>query len=177
MLTLVKTGEDTLRADSSSYLYFVLADARENSNPHPKKEDSAGKNKNNNRNVKNNTEQKETDKEKRKDKETADDEEDKDPYDLTIILTDVKGDTASLPLSHFRHLQRQIEAKLMKADFMYDGPESEIVFQSYFFPLADFAMKNPGLNIMKIQKIQFLFNRTEEGVLVIDNIGYWRKPD
>ena len=159
IFTIVKTGTDSLKTDSAAYLYFVIADAREDSNPYP-------------------GEEKDTIHDRidfKKIKTEIGENEEKEPYDLTILITDANGNSASLPLSHFKHLQRQIETKLMKADFMSDEANSELVFQAYFFPLADFQDRNHGLEIESIQRIQFIFDRTAEGVVVIDNIGFWRQ--
>ena len=53
--------------------------------------------------------------------------------------------------------------------------KSEIVFQTFFFPLSDFKKENPSFNPGGIKEISFVFDRTEEGVVVIDNIGFWKK--
>jgi hypothetical protein len=64
----------------------------------------------------------------------------------------------------------------MKADFMTDIATSDLVFQVFFFPLSSFMEKNETLDIGRLQEIRFVFDRTGEGVVVIDNIGFWKDP-
>ncbi len=132
-----------------------MAEARENSNPHPKEDEEN------------------PDKKENPEKQ-ADDEEKKDPIDLTIVLGDAEGQAAALPLSAYSYLSRQLEPKLMKADFMTDFAKSDLVFQVFFYPLRTFKEQNTLLDIGHIQEIRFVFDRTEEGVVVIDNIGFWK---
>ena len=138
--------------DISSRLIFSIAESKESSNPHP---DSTDNNKG-----------------KLKDKKEG---EKKDSLDFTIVLKDNNNYIVQLPLSHYSYLQSQLEAKIMKADLMTKTAKSEIVFQTFFLPLADFKEKNPAFNPDAIKEISFVFDRTGEGVIVIDNIGFWRK--
>jgi hypothetical protein len=96
------------------------------------------------------------------------------PIDLTIILVDSSGQVAAMPLSAYSYLSRQLEPKLMKADFMTDVPKSEPVFQVFFYPLSAFREQNPALDTGEIEEIRFVFDRTEKGVVILDNIGFWR---
>lgn len=166
VLSIRQLGENQIRTDSHSYLYFVMADAKESANPHPDEEkegtgtengheqaDESGKNEASNED---------------------EDEENKGPVDLTIVLVDSAGQTAALPLSAYSYLSRQLEPKLMKADFMTDIAKSDLVFQVFFYPLTAFMKQNTRLDIGCIQEIRFVFDRTEEGVVVIDNIGFWK---
>jgi len=155
VLNIMQPGENQISTDENSYLYFVMADARENSNPHPGEEEENPANKENSH-------------------KHAEDEEKKEPIDLTIVLVDSAGQVADLPLSTYSYLSRQLEPKLMKADFMTDVAKSDLVFQVFFYPLSAFREQNSGLDIGHINEIRFVFNRTEEGVVVIDNIGFWK---
>jgi dienelactone hydrolase len=150
ILKVRQPREQRIGTDSNSFLYFVMADANENSNPYPKKEEN-----------------------------TNDDEnhhDQADPIDLTIALVDSAGQIAAMPLSTYSYLSRQLEPKIMKADFMTDVAKSDLVFQVFFFPLSKFGEQNAMLDIGRIQEIRFVFDRTEEGVVVIDNIGFWKVP-
>jgi hypothetical protein len=159
VLSIRQQGANQIRTDSHSYLYFVMADAKENANPHPaenshKQADEYGN-----------------------DEASAEDEEDeekKGPIDLTIVLVDSAGQTAALPMSTYSYLSRQLEPKLMKAEFMTDIAKSDLVFQVFFYPLTAFREQNTQLDIGCIQEIRFLFDRTKDGVVVIDNIGFWK---
>jgi hypothetical protein len=158
-----------VRADSLTYLYFVMADARENPNPYPAKDEG---------------EDPVTETEKRmmenpgpaEDKDKNKSEDKKEPIDLSIVIIDAAGNQSALPLSSYSFLSRQLEPKLMKADFMTDIDGSDLVFQVFFYPLSSFRDINDTLDIGHIREIQFVFDRTEEGVVVIDNIGFWKDP-
>ena len=121
-----------------------------------------------------NSENKDAEKKENKKKEDEKKEgEKKDSLDFTIVLKDYHGNSVQLPLSQYSYLQPQLEAKIMKADFMTKTAKSEIVFQTFFLPLADFKEKNPAFTPDNIKEISFVFNKTGEGVIVIDNIGFW----
>jgi hypothetical protein len=144
MLRIRQQGENQIRTDSHSYLYFVMADAGEG----PAKKRYAAR-------------------------RVADGGR-RGPIDLTIVLVDSAGQAAALPLSTYSYLSKQLEPKLMKADFMTDIAKSDMVFQVFFFPLSTFKRKNAMLDISCIQEIRYVFDRTEEGVVAIDNIGFWK---
>jgi cobalamin biosynthesis protein CobT len=147
-----------------------MADAKENSNPHPEEEENPNKKENSNKQA----DESGSNEESVDDKEETEDKEKKGPIDLTIILVDSAGQAAALPLSTYSFLSRQLEPKLMKADFMTDVAKSDLVFQVFFYLLSTFREQNNRLDIGHIQEIRFVFDRTEEGVVVIDNIGFWK---
>jgi len=169
VLCIRQLGENQIRTDSHSYLYFVMADAKESANPHPD-EEKEGTGTENSQEQADETGNNEASAEV----EHEDDDKKKDPIDLTIVLVDSAGQTAALPLSAYSYLSRQLEPKLMKADFMTDVAKSDLVFQVFFYPLTAFMEQNTRLDIRCIQEIRFVFDRTEEGVVVIDNIGFWK---
>jgi hypothetical protein len=124
------------------------------------------------------------DNDKNDNNENNDDEEegeDKDaprePIDLTVRLVDAAGEVAGLPLSRFSFLQPQLEVELDKAIFGDPERESEPVFQSFAFPLAWFLEVNPALDLSQIQRLEFVFDRTEKGVVIIDSIGFRAPPE
>jgi hypothetical protein len=99
-------------------------------------------------------------------------EQPREPIDLTMEVVDAAGETARLPLSHFSFLQPQLEAQLGKAGFMSPFPASEAVLQHFEFPLADFAAVNPAFAPKDLAEIRLVFDRTEAGVIVLDNVGF-----
>ena len=126
VLSIRQQGSKQINTDENSYLYFIMADARENSNPHPEEEEKEPGAENNN---------KQAEESSSKEKSVA---EKKEPIDLTIVLVDSAGQAAALPLSAYSYLSRQLEPKLMKADFMTDVAKSDLVFQVFFYPLSTF---------------------------------------
>ncbi|MCK4855963.1 MAG: hypothetical protein KAT31_16905, partial [Bacteroidales bacterium] len=116
VLSIRQQGANQISTDENSYLYFVMADAKENSNPHPEEEEE-NPNKKGNYNKQND--------ESGSNEESAEEEEKKEPIDLTMVLVDSAGQAAALPLSTYSFLSRQLEPKLMKADFMTDVAKSD----------------------------------------------------
>jgi hypothetical protein len=96
----------------------------------------------------------------------------REPIDLTVEVVDGAGEVARLPLSHFSLLQPQLEARLGKAGFMSPLPTSEAVLQHFEFPLADFVAANAAFDPARLAHVRFLFDRTEAGVVVLDNVGF-----
>jgi dienelactone hydrolase len=156
--------------DSTQAFVFSMAESTEASDPKSK-----GKW------VENEEEEKEDDKDVKEDKN--EDEEDIDeaeeneeeapdpPLDMTIQLTDSLGHEIAFPLSRFSPLQREIEVKIMKTDWIAGESESEKVFQTFYFPFTDLSEMDPEFDLGSIQEITFRFDRSKKGVIVIDQIG------
>lgn len=110
--------------------------------------------------------------------ELAEGEEDKNynvdldvPIDLTIKVVDERGNEASLPLSYFSYIQPKLEGRIGKKDFFYIFPISEVVFQLFEFNLLEFKKINSDFEPTLLSKVFFVFDKTEKGVVVLDNIG------
>lgn len=99
----------------------------------------------------------------------------REPIDLTIELVDRAGTRARLPLAHVALLQPQIEAAVAKAAWLTNVPRSEVVFQVFEFPLADFVAVAPGFAPTELAQIRFVFDRSAQGVVVLDDVGV-RQP-
>lgn len=150
----VTLPEKGLTLDKESVLVFSLADAKEE--PSPYQEDKKDK------------------KKAEKKKETQEEKEKKrlEPIDLTIEAVDNAGAAARLPLSSFSFLQPQIEVRVLKAAFLSSVEPSEVVFQSFEFPLSAFAGANPSFDPARLKMIRFIFDRTPAGVVILDNLGF-----
>jgi dienelactone hydrolase len=96
----------------------------------------------------------------------------REPVDLTVEVVDRAGQSARLPLSHFSLLQPQLEGRLGKAGFMSPFPTSEVVLQYFAFPLKDFGNINPAFHPQDLAELRFVFDLTQAGVIVLDNIGF-----
>lgn len=102
----------------------------------------------------------------------ANDDKDNDkPIDLSIKVYDKKGNTAVLPLSHFAPLQEKLKTKISKLRFKNSSLDSEAVFQKYLFNLQDFKRVNPGFNPKEFSGFSFIFDKTEKGILLLDDVG------
>lgn len=95
------------------------------------------------------------------------------PVDLSIIVEDAQGQSAVLPLSQYALLQPQIRVKLYKDNlFKQNDLGSEPVLRSYSIPLADFAAANPEFDPAQVRAIEFLFDRTPRGSVILDAVGF-----
>jgi len=154
---------DFFTSDSMTHLYCNLADANENSNPKP--DESKNGNKISESNEKKNTQSKKKKKSNQK----------RDPINISVAIIDAQGNEASIPISEYAYIQPQLEPHILKADFMTDGKKSEIIFQSFFLPFSLFLNQNAQINLSEIRQIKFVFDKSEEGVIIIDDIGLWRE--
>ena len=182
--------------DSTSVFVFSLAESTMGSNPKAggkwiikKKEikknvDKSNKNKGeeavDNQGEKNKLKEsdkediEESQKEEEKRKEKKDHEpKGKEPIDFSILLKDANGSEVYFPLSNFSKLQRRLGVKLMKMDFR-KGEKSENVLQFFSFPIKDMLVINPDFDPARITQIKFIFDRTDKGVVLIDNIGFMK---
>jgi hypothetical protein len=92
--------------------------------------------------------------------------------DFTIEMSDIYGNAARLPLSHDSYLFPQIQAEVYKANFFESVEKSEMIFQTFRFPLEDFLAVNSKLDITQLKAIRFIFNQTPYGVIAFDRIGF-----
>ncbi|TRZ43928.1 hypothetical protein D3A96_10215 [Robertkochia marina] len=159
--------------DTTSVLVFSMAESTESADP---KSEGKWVEDDNTNNLKNDDGvDSDEDKEEGEDEDEDEDEDQpKKPFDLTIELRDSTGQKASLPLSSFSPLQREIEIMIMKTGFIKDDKQSEKVFQTFYFPLEDFKSTNPKLDLSVIENISFVFNKDQSGVIVMDNIGFMK---
>lgn len=146
--------------DSNSVFCFTMADTDCDPNPRSKGKWINGKNE---------KEQEAGAGGRKKDKDGK-----KEPVDFTIRLVDRSGAVVEFPLSRFSYLQRKFKPRIMKTDFIDYDEERDIVFQIFMYPLEDVASENPDFNYKDIQKIEFIFNLTKKGVVMIDKIGFMR---
>jgi hypothetical protein len=63
---------------------------------------------------------------------------------------------------------------LKKTDFIKDEKQSEKVFQTFYFPAAALVEINPSFEISGLEEVKFIFDKSQSGVIVIDNIGFMK---
>jgi len=165
----VTLGDDfakTLTPDSR--LSFELADTNENPpDPDADKEKKDGK-----KDPKSKDKQKDA---KKKDEKKDDDKKRKAPLDFSVELLTADGKTFRLPLSSIGPIYKPFHieyAKFNKLGFGRDDKDTEAVLQRYAVPLKNF----PALGSAQIREIRFRFDRSKEGVVVVDNIAF-ESPD
>lgn len=91
--------------------------------------------------------------------------------DLTVELVDDAGTIARLPLSAVSLLQPQLEARMWKGWFS-ERQTPGIVFRTFLFPLSKFLAAAPTLDPRRVRTVRLVFDRTQAGVVVLDNLGF-----
>ncbi len=164
--------------DATSVLVFSMAESKESATPkiggkwaiNNNKNDKNKSTQSNNVNANKNKSEDIIDSENEEEKEEKDTP--KEPIDFTIQLTNSLGQNISFPLSKFSPLQRTLEVMILKKGFAKDDKESENVFQTFYFPMEQIQKLNPNVKLFDIKELKFIFNNTQSGVVIIDNIGF-----
>ncbi|MFN2396247.1 MAG: hypothetical protein ABR597_11225 [Bacteroidales bacterium] len=165
---------ETITTGKQSILTFSLAETTEKASP-------PGKNDQVNNEEKDEDEQptvegaeKDEGEEKDENEQPTDEGEEKDEkfIDFTIRLADINGSIVQFPLSSFAPVQPTLKRELTKLSFMQNQSESETILQTFTFPLEQFADEYPDFDFENINCISFIFDLTQEGVVVINNIGF-----
>ncbi|HDJ34044.1 MAG TPA: hypothetical protein ENF21_08110 [Bacteroidetes bacterium] len=160
---------DSYSCRRSDMLVFSLADAGEDSRPERswlEKDSAENGPEGMEGELQENKEAQEDDREKEEEEK-----ESRPPPDLTLELTDRLGNRASVALGAYMPLQPKPEAKIMKWQLLTEQPSSEIVFQAYGIPIARFTEANPQFDPGGLARISLVFDRSGEGVVVLDNLG------
>lgn len=99
--------------------------------------------------------------------------EDEEPVDLSVVVTDADGESASVPLSDYGPIRRPLETVVRRRnDAESFDNQWELVLQSFSLPLADFVEANPSFDPAAPREIRLLFDRTAAGTVVVDDIGF-----
>ncbi len=98
-------------------------------------------------------------------------EEKRTGINFTIVLTDDKGRTMSFPLEKCSLLQPRLKKQMTKLSFMKTAPESEPIFSFFYFNIEQLAGVG-DFNAGAVKKVSLVFDRTESGVIILDNIGF-----
>ncbi|WP_419861074.1 alpha/beta hydrolase family protein [Candidatus Palauibacter sp.] len=106
-------------------------------------------------------------------------DEDDEPVDLSVVVTDADGESASVRLSDYGPIRRPLETVVRRRnDAESFDNQWELVLQSFSIPLADLVEVNPSFDPARPREIRLLFDRTAAGTVVVDDIGFSeRRPD
>ncbi|MFC1500466.1 hypothetical protein ACFL6T_05565, partial [Candidatus Zixiibacteriota bacterium] len=110
------------------------------------------------------------------DEKAEEDEEEKPrtPLDLTIRVVDASGEMAAIPLSEVVRLLPPLKTTFMRLESLEDRfpSSSEATLQSIAVPMAWFVEINPRFSPRSIHQIEFCFDRSEQGVILLDEVGF-----
>lgn len=112
--------------------------------------------------------------EKQKEAKNEDDKREVPQLDFTIQLTDASGQTSALKVSDIKGIPKPLKTRFTKFAFLDKemiGEDWEVQLQTYHLPLEKFTSINPELNLEEVSNITFIFDQTDYGVMVLDEIG------
>lgn len=131
------------------------------------------------KNKRNNEEEEEKEPAKKKDEDKGEEDEkkkEKDPLDLTIELTDASGNSARLPLSWFSTLHPPLKVVFTKWPLLESiayQDQVDPLLETFQFPMSAFIEVNPAFDPAKLETVAFLFDKGKEGVIYLDDIGFY----
>ncbi len=102
--------------------------------------------------------------------EKTDNPKDK-PLDWSVVVRDLDGEEARLPVSTDQALFPAVEAHTRRVQSLSSTATSEIVMRRFALPLADFQDDNPDFDPARISSVRFVFDRSPRGAVLIDDIG------
>lgn len=107
----------------------------------------------------------------------AEDPKQTEPLDLSIELTDADGNVSWMPLSDVGPIHPALTIRLFKWTWIektFKTEPAERLLQTYQIPMEWFIEENPSFNPAKLHTISFLFDRTDKGTILLDDIGIAR---
>jgi dienelactone hydrolase len=103
-----------------------------------------------------------------------DGEKDKETLEMSVELVDANGKTARLALSRFRAVPPILKSKFTKFrnEGKFYGKAYEPTLQVFELPMTDFVKAFPGFHPEQLKIIRFVFDRSPEGVILLDRVGF-----
>ena len=104
-------------------------------------------------------------------------DEEKPPLALTVAAVDADGDTARVGLTDYGPLRRPLTIRVLRRSDLEDDRFAnpwELILQHFSIPLSDFAGENPAFDPGTLRAVLLVFDRTEKGTVVVDDVGLAR---
>nr|WP_297788598.1 hypothetical protein [uncultured Allomuricauda sp.] len=101
-------------------------------------------------------------------------------FNFSIALKDSIGNTASVEIAETNQLPGTIKTKFTKFKFLDKdmiGKNSEIQLKSCYIPMSSFLTQNDSLRLDKLKNITLVFDKDTLGVVILDDIGFYRKEE
>lgn len=99
-------------------------------------------------------------------------------FNFSVVLKDSLGNRASVDFANTNRLPKTIKSRFTKFAFLDEemmGSESETQLKSCYLPISLFLKKNDGIRLDNLESIHFVFDKDSLGVIVLDDIGFYRK--
>ena len=88
-----------------------------------------------------------------------------------VVIRDKNGQTASAELRKICTIYPTLFTRLYKLQLTKQSLDIKTELQTVRIPLETFQLENKNLDLGKVESITFLFNRQEEGRILLDNVG------
>ncbi|MER3317106.1 MAG: hypothetical protein RIB79_02320 [Allomuricauda sp.] len=101
-------------------------------------------------------------------------------FNFSVVLEDSLGNSASVELDDKNRLPSTIKTKFTKFKFLDKdmiGKDSEVQLKSCFIPISSFLEKTDNLKLNKLQSIHLVFDKDSLGVVVLDDIGFYKRVE
>jgi dienelactone hydrolase len=101
------------------------------------------------------------------------------PLDLSVEVEDATGRTARLAVGDYAPIRDPLKITVLRRrdrEAQRGGASSELVLQSVDIPVADFVAANPDLDPASIRAVRLVFDRSESGEVVVDDVGFSLLP-
>jgi len=102
-------------------------------------------------------------------------EDQREPLDLAIELCDGDGNCAALPLSSVGPVHPALTVRLAKWEWLEKkiiDKFSERLLQTYEMSFHSFIESNSSFEPSGLKSIRFLFDRSDKGAIMLDDIGF-----
>lgn len=173
-LQFPENGSADFNLTPDTLLVFSLADADEKP-PEPEEEDEdKAEEKKEEESEKEENVQKKEEKKNKKERIKKEEEEEKEPLDFSVELVDSEKQIARLPLSRLMTVPPVLKAKytkFKKENKMY-GKAYEPTLQVFEIPHSFFMEGFPEFDVRRLHEIRFVFDRSSEGVIILDRVGF-----
>jgi hypothetical protein len=100
------------------------------------------------------------------------------PPDLSIVLSDSSGQESVVPLHELIDVLPRWQIQYAKSKSLSGenyGSLWEPTLADYQLPVSYFISKNPSLNVNALKRMEFRFDKTPSGVVMLDKIGYRKR--
>lgn len=104
-------------------------------------------------------------------------DEAKSPLELTVAVADAEGNSATVNLTDYGPLRRPLTIRVLRRRDLEDGRFAEpweLILQHFSIPLDDFVDTNPAFDPSSLTRIKLIFDKTDKGTVVVDDIGLAR---
>jgi hypothetical protein len=93
--------------------------------------------------------------------------------DLTIEIMDRDGDRVAFPITRFMRISPVLKSRFtkFKGEGSIYGKPYEQALQTVEIPMENIVTEFPEFDPGDLKQIRFVFDRTGEGVIILDNIG------